>query len=165
MGTTRYGTRLSIKKSQVDSIGGGGSSVDNESFRADQVYMNMVNKSGGTLVKGTVVTQEGTSATAVQGADSDVTLRRSRIYLGVVLEDAADDATVKVCYGGKAQVLLKSGEDVVSGDYIEVGSSTGLAIKGSSYDVFATSLEDLDLTGGGAANTLLWVSLGIGEIN
>lgn len=28
MGTTRYGTRLSLKKSQVDSIGGGGGSDD-----------------------------------------------------------------------------------------------------------------------------------------
>ena len=160
MGTTRYGTRLSIKKSQLDSIGG--SSVDNESFRADQVYMNMVNKSGGTLAKGTVVAQEGTSATSVQGTDLNVELTRSTRCLGVVVEDAADDATVKVCYAGKCQALLKDGQVIVSGDFIEVGSSTGLAIKGAGYDVFAVALEALSPSG---ADALLWIKLVAGENN
>ena len=157
MGTTRYGTRLSIKKSQLDSIGGG-SSVDNESFRADQVYMNMVNKSGGTIAKGIMVRHVDGTVTGVQPCDDGSA--SSKTAVGVTLASSANDAAVQVAYGGKAQVLVAGGVNLSEGEVFKPDAN-GKASVGGGGNAFGYLLEDGDQSGGGDA--LKWASILIAE--
>tara|TARA_R110000824_G_scaffold123407_6_gene281210 strand:+ start:78 stop:551 length:474 start_codon:yes stop_codon:yes gene_type:complete len=155
MGTTRYGTRLSLKKSQLDSIGG--SSVDNESFRADQVYMNMVNKSGGTLAKGIIVRHVDGSVTGVQAADAST----GKASIGVTLASSADDAAVQVAYGGKVQVLVVDGTNINEGGVFKP-QAVGKATSGGGSNAMGYLLEDGDLRATGA-DVLKWAAIVIGE--
>tara|TARA_R100000458_G_scaffold55154_1_gene58887 strand:+ start:223 stop:696 length:474 start_codon:yes stop_codon:yes gene_type:complete len=155
MGTTRYGTRLSIKKSQLDSIGGG-SSVDNESFRADQVYMNMVNKSGGTIAKGIMVRHVDGTVTGVQPCNATT----GKATVGVTLASSANDAAVQVAYGGKAQVLVAGGVNLSEGEVFKPDAN-GKASVGGGGNAFGYLLEDGDQSGGGDA--LKWASILIAE--
>jgi len=155
MGVTRYGTRLSITRAQIASIGG--SSVDNETFRADQVYMNMVNKSGGTLAKGIMVRHVDGSVTGVQESSSTT----GKATIGITLASSADDAAVQVAYGGKVQVLVKSGQNISEGAVFKP-QNDGKAQSGGGSNAMGYLLEDGDLSADGG-DELFWAAIVIGE--
>jgi len=114
------------------------SSVDNESFRADQVYMRMVNKSGGTLAKGIIVVNDGSTATGVVAAVNSTSKR----FMGVVVTAADDDAAVDICYSGLCEILIASGEAVSINSYVQAGpSGKGDMASGAASKVFALTLE------------------------
>ena len=117
----------------------GTSSVDNESFRADQLYMHRINKSGGTLLKGMVVINDTGTTTGVILA-INTTSKRS---LGVVVDDTvAADATVKICYAGLAQVLILDGQSVSRSGFIEASPTGGKCRPASGYSgSFAIALD------------------------
>ena len=133
------------------------SAVDNESFRADQVYMNMVNKSGGTLAKGIIVRHVDGSVTGVQ----ESTTSTSRTSIGVTLASSADDAAVQVAYGGKVQVLVVDGTNINEGGVFKA-QDDGKATSGGGTHAMGYLLEDGDLSAAGA-DALKWASIIIGE--
>ena len=151
--STRFGTRLSasvgdIAQIAVNTTNIAGGSVDNESFRADQLYMRMKNLSGGTLPAGVaVMAYDGTDNLGVKAANTQVNSKRC---LGVTLASSANGADVDVVYGGKCNVAILAGSTAFGEHSFIMGSTGGKGIGGTvNNGRFAIALEAIDASASG----------------
>jgi len=151
--STRFGTRLSasvgdIAQIAVNTTNIAGSSVDNTSFRADQLYMRMKNLSGGTLPAGVaVMAYDGTDNLGVKAANTQVNSKRC---LGVTLAASENTEDVDVIYGGKCTVMILAGSTAFAEHSFIMGATGGKGIGGTvNNGRFAIALEAIDASGSG----------------
>ena len=91
-------------------------------------YQTLINKTGATSVKGTLVMASTALDNAVMTA-----LANTQMPIGAIYESGiADGSLVKVVVNGKAQVLLKDGESSTRGYWCGVSDTAGRMYQDSS---------------------------------
>lgn len=86
-------------------------------------YLNLINQTGATSIKGTLITISSTLDNAVR-----ISTDARSVVCGVIYEDGiANGSTVKVVVSGKAQVLLKNTIAAVHGDWVGISNVAGRA--------------------------------------